>query len=119
MSNHSAHSGGNAKEPVPTTPLAQALAQNEDVKDKVGAVADDLLIINTVLKQEIPEQVQTGEVAQALEKHEALENQVQQCADELQAVNQVLADEIDEREKLERALAASQAALAEQQAGKK
>lgn len=93
-------------------PLAKALAQNEQVKDKVVAVAEELLVINTVLKQEISEQHQKGEVAQALGKHENLEDQVQECADELQAVNEALAEEVGEREKLERKLSESRAELA-------
>lgn len=110
MANHS----GVPADPSNTSgkPLAKALAQNEQVKDKVVAVAEDLLVINTVLKQEIPEQHQTGEVAQALEKHEELEDQVQECADELQAVNEALAEEVGERENLERKLSESRAELA-------
>ncbi len=104
---------------TPGKPLEKALAQNAQVKEKVVAVAEDLLVINTVLKQEIPEPMQTGEVAQALEKHEELENQVQECASELESVNQTLADEVDERKKLERALADTQAALASEQAARK
>ena len=126
MSDNQPTPGDHSETPASSKPLAQALAQNEQVKDKVVAVAEDLLVINTVLKQEIPQQVQTGEVAQALEKHEELEIQVQECAEELQSVNQALAEEIGEREKLEHKLsesraqlAASQAELAEQQAERK
>lgn len=119
MSKPSIRSGDNASSPAPSGELEKALAQNEGVKEKVDAVADDLLIINAVLKQEIPAQAQTGDVAQALEKHVELEDQVQQCAEELQAVNEVLAEEIVEREKLERELAATQAALAAQQSSKR
>jgi C4-dicarboxylate-specific signal transduction histidine kinase len=119
MSQDPKPAGDNTPTPPDATPLHQALAQNEGVKDSLVAVADDLLLVSTVLKQELPDNVQSAEVAQALEKHEELETQVQECATELEAVNQALADEIGEREKLERALAATQAALADEQANKK
>ncbi len=119
MSEKSTPAGENVPKPSDATPLHQALAQNEGVKDSLVAVADDLLLVSTVLKQELPNAAQSDDVAQALEKHEELENQVQECASELESVNQALADEIAEREKLERALAASQAALDDQQAHKK
>jgi hypothetical protein len=50
------------------TSLARALDQNETVKETVERSADELLVINAVLKQEIPPHVQTSEVAQAIEK---------------------------------------------------
>lgn len=119
MSKDHTTTGDNAKTTASETLLEQALAQNEGVKDSLVAVADDLLLVSTVLKQELPDNAQSADVAQALEKHDELETQVQECASELESVNQALASEIGEREKLERALAASQAALAKQQADKK
>jgi hypothetical protein len=50
------------------TPLERALGQNEAVKDTVEQSAAELLVINAVLKQEVPPHIQTGEVAQALQK---------------------------------------------------
>ncbi len=108
MSKDHTTSGDNAKTTASATLLEQALAQNEGVKDSLVAVADDLLLVSTVLKQELPDNAQSADVAQALEKHDELETQVQECASELESVNQALASEIGEREKLERALAASQ-----------
>ena len=94
------------------TPLKRALAQNESVKDTVEQSAAELLVINTVLKQEIPPEVQTGEVAQALEKTDALETRIQESAEDLAQVNEVLEQQIDERADLERELRATKAALA-------
>lgn len=93
------------------TPLARALDQNETVKEAVEQSADELLVINTVLKQEIPDHVQTGEVAQALQKTDELETKINDAAQELAQVNEALAQEIDERADLERELAATKAAL--------
>lgn len=94
------------------TPLKQALQQNEAVKDNVEQSAAELMVINTVLKQEIPPEVQTGEVAQALEKTDALETRIQESAEDLAEVNEVLEQQIDERAHLERELRATKAALA-------
>ena len=95
------------------TPLEQALNQNESVKDTVEQSAAELLVINTVLKQEIPPHVQTGEVAQALEKTDALETRIQESAEDLAQVNEVLEQQIGERADLEHELKLTKAALAE------
>ncbi|WP_092001590.1 hypothetical protein [Polaromonas sp. OV174] len=98
------------------TPLERALDQNEAVKDTVAQSADELLVINTVLKQEIPDQLQTGEVAQALQKTDQLEIRIQASAEDLAQVNQVLEQEIDERASLEKELKKTKAALAQAKA---
>ena len=96
-----------------TTLLGRALDQNEAVKDTVEQSADELLVINAVLKQALPEHVQTGEVARALQKTDELESRIQESVEDLAQVNQVLAQEICERVDLERELAATKAALAQ------
>ncbi|MBA4326907.1 MAG: hypothetical protein C0428_01625 [Polaromonas sp.] len=93
------------------TPLVRALDQNEAVKETVEQSANELLVINAVLKQELPNEVQDGEVAQALRKTDELETRIQESAQDLAQVNQVLAQEIDERAVLERELARTKAAL--------
>lgn len=95
------------------TPLEWALDQNENVQDTVERSAAELLVINAVLKQEIPDHIQTGEVAQALQKTDALETKINDTAQELAQVNEVLAQEIGERADLERELAATKDALAQ------
>ncbi len=94
-----------------STPLARALDQNENVKDVVEQSAAELVVINAVLKQEIPDNVQVGEVAEALLKTDELETRIQETAQDLAEVNEVLAQEIDEREELERELAVTKAQL--------
>lgn len=96
-----------------STPLKLALEQNETIQDTVEQSAAELVVINAVLKQEVPEHVQTGEVARALKKTDQLESRIQNSADELAQVNQALKQEIIERADLERQLASTQAALAQ------
>lgn len=93
--------------------LIRAREKNEAAQENVENSAHELLVINTVLKQEIPDHVQTGDVAQALEKSDALEERIQESADDLAEVNQALEQEIGERAELERELAETKAALAE------
>lgn len=94
-----------------STPLARALDQNENVKDVVEQSAAELVVINAVLKQEIPADTKVGEVAQALIKTDELETRITETAQDLADVNEVLAQEIDERAQLERELAATKAQL--------
>jgi len=95
--------------------LEQALDRNETVKEVVKQSADELLVINAVLKQEIPDHLQTGDVAEALQKIDEIENRIQHSAADLAHVNQLLEQEIDERAGVERELSATKAALAKAQ----
>jgi C4-dicarboxylate-specific signal transduction histidine kinase len=100
----------------PTTPLERALDQNEHALNTVGQSATELLVIHTVLAQEIPDRLQTGDVAQALQRTDELETKISDAAQELAQVNEVLAHEIGERVDLERELVAAKAALAYEKA---
>ena len=100
----------------PSTPLREALDQNEAVKETVEQSAAELVVINAVLKQEVPPQVQTGEVAQALKKTDELEERIQASAEDLGKVNDALKQEINERARLEKELAATRADLVKAQA---
>ena len=95
-----------------STALERALDHNEQAKDSVEQSAAELLVINTVLKQEIPDSLQTGVIKQALAQTDALENKISETAQDLAQVNDALAQEIDERADLESELAATKAALA-------
>lgn len=105
-----------APAPSVVTPLANALDKNETIQEVVEKSADELLVINTVLRQALPEHIQTGEVAQALRKTEEMEGKIQESADDLAHVNQLLEQEIQERAEMERELAAAKAALARAEA---
>ena len=93
------------------TSLERALDQNEIVKDAVESSADELLVINTVLKTKIPGHAQTDELALALKKGDELEDRIQESAESMDKVNQALELEIADRAKLEGELAAAKAAL--------
>ncbi len=97
------------------SPLAQALDRNEAVKDTVEQSAAELVVINAVLKQELPDHVQVGDVAHALQRTDELEVKINDTAQDLAQVNEALAQEIDQRVDLERELAEIKAALAEAQ----
>ena len=97
-------------------PLVKALQQNDSVKESVKQSADELLVINAVLKNGIPDHAQTGDVAQALEKTEAIEDKIQTSAEDLATVNKLLEHEIDERIDLERDLLITKAELAREKA---
>ncbi len=101
--------------PLPT-PLARALEQNETALDCVEQSAAELVVINAVLKQEVPDNVQIGEVALALQKTDELEVKISDAAQDLAQVNEVLAQEIDARVNLESELAATKVALAREKA---
>ena len=96
-----------------TPALERAREKNEAVKESVEQSAQELLVVNAVLKQEIPDHVQTGELAQALEKSDAIEERLQESADDLAEANLALEQEIGERVELERELATTKAALEE------
>lgn len=97
-------------------PLVKALQQNGTVKETVKQSADELVVINAVLKRGIPDDAQTGDVAQALEKTEAIEEKIQTSAEDLASVNKLLEHEIDERIDLERKLLATKTALEREKA---
>jgi phosphoglycerate-specific signal transduction histidine kinase len=96
-----------------TRPLLKALNQNDGVEEVVKQSAYDLLVINAVLKKNIPEQSQMGDLAQALDKTEHIEDKIQESAEELGEVNTLLEHEVDERIALERELLVTKNALAQ------
>ena len=100
-----------ASDAAAATPLERALDQNATVKDTVELSSAELAVINTVLKQELPDDVIKGVFAQALEKTDELEVKIQETAQELAEVNQLLAQEIDARTDLEGEVATIKAEL--------
>ena len=97
------------------TSLERVLDQNVAIQDTVGQSADELCLINTVLKHEVPRHVQNGVVAQALQKTDELESRIQASADDLAQVNAALKHEISTRAALERQLASTRSALEQAQ----
>lgn len=98
--------------PKPTEPtplLTKALIQSEQVKTKVEECAEELSLVNTVLKVELDEQLGSGEIQDALQQSEHIEEKVQECAQDLHDINTVLAQEVRERKRLEQKLSISKA----------
>lgn len=104
-----------SKPSTATKPLEQALVRSEVVHEVVRQSADELLVINAVLKQEIPDHVQTGDLAEALQKTDEIESRINESAADLAHVNQLLEQEIVERAVVERELTTTKAALVEAQ----
>ena len=77
--------------------LGQTLKNNVAVAEDVQRAAHDLSIVNTVLEQELPEDVQTGEVAQAIAHTGEIEKKLAESAEKLAQVNAALAKEIEKR----------------------
>lgn len=94
------------KNPKTVKSLTEVLDQSEHIKDVVEECAEELSLVNTVLKQELAGLKLLPEVENALEKSETVENKVQEAAEELSVVNQALEYEVRERQMLEHQLAA-------------
>lgn len=93
--------------------LQRAHEKNSSAQETIEHSAQELVVINTVLRQEVPNHAQNSDVAQALKNSDALEERLEQSADDLAEVNQALKQEITERAELERELVETKAALAE------
>jgi len=96
--------------------LAQALARSELVQAKVEACADDLAIVNDVVKTKIAEGATMLAAHAALVSTKTVETKVRESADDLQEVNESLARGLDDLKQTETALSKSREALAETEA---
>ena len=83
--------------PRGTTSLDSTLKKSEQVAADVQRASDNLAVVNTVLEQELPEEVQVGEVAQAIEHTNQLEEKLARSAEKLAEVNAALSEEIETR----------------------
>ncbi len=101
--------------PRTTRTLLKALDRNDGVEKVVRHSADELLVVNAVLKKGIPQDTQNGDLVQALEKTQDIENTIESSAQDLAAVNQLLEHEVDERISLERELLTTKTALSRAQ----
>lgn len=93
----------------PEPSLVKALNQSEQVKLKVETCAQELALVNTVLKEELEDHLSLDEIQSALTQSEEIEDKVQECAEDLHAINTALAKEIKERKNLEKKLSDSEA----------
>ncbi|BEP35702.1 hypothetical protein GmRootV59_26730 [Variovorax sp. V59] len=79
------------------TSLDKTLKKSEEVAADVQRASDNLAVVNTVLEQELPDEVQVGEVAQAIEQTGQLEAKLAKSAEKLAEVNAALSEEIEKR----------------------
>ena len=79
------------------TSLERTLEKTEAVAADVQRASDNLAVVNTVLEQELPDEVQVGEVAQAIEHTSQLEEKLARSAETLAEVNAALSEEIEKR----------------------
>ena len=101
------------KKSVPDA-LPHALQKTLGAQEKLEASARELLVVNEVLKQEIPAPViASGDIAAALENSESVQGDIEQVAEHLDDVNKALAEEVARRKVAERDLKATKADLAE------
>ena len=84
--------------------LSTVIAHSESIKDLVQVCADDLSVVNTVLKEELSVQSSKPSFKNAVKKNTTVENKVQLAVDQLEVVNNALKDEVKERENIEKEL---------------
>lgn len=84
--------------------LCTVIAHSESIKDMVQVCADDLSVVNTVLKEELSIKNPQPSIKNAIKKNSTVENKVQSAVDELNIVNIALKDEVKEREIIEQEL---------------
>lgn len=84
--------------------LSTVIAHSESIKEMVQVCADDLSIVNTVLKEELSIKNPQPSIKNAIRKNSTVENKVQLAVDELNIVNIALKDEVKEREIIEQEL---------------
>lgn len=88
----------------PNKNLCTVIAHSESIKDMVQVCADDLSVVNTVLKEELSIKNPQPSIKNAIKKNSTVENKVQSAVDELNIVNIALKDEVKEREIIEQEL---------------
>jgi diguanylate cyclase (GGDEF)-like protein len=84
--------------------LSTVIAHSESIKDLVQVCADDLSVVNTVLKEELSIDNPQSSVKKAIRKNSTVESNVQSAVDELNIVNIALKDEVKVREIIEQEL---------------
>jgi diguanylate cyclase len=84
--------------------LSKVIAHSESIKDMVQVCADDLAVVNTVLKEELSIKNAQTSIKNAIKKNSMVENKVQVAVDKLDVVNKALKDEVKERENIEKEL---------------
>jgi hypothetical protein len=77
-------------QPETASPIVEALGKNRDATEEVKKVADDLLVVQAVLKEEIAQSSQPDLVDRAVEHAGELERRLSKSAELLDEVNESL-----------------------------
>lgn len=77
-------------QPETASTIVEALDKNKDAAEEVKKVADDLLVVHTVLKEEISQDTVTDVVDRAVEQAGELEKRLTKTAALLDEVNESL-----------------------------
>lgn len=75
---------------VAASTLAQALAKNEEAKDAVQDVADELGVVHAVLSSDVTKIASEGDAAAAMQRTAVLEEKLNKTADKMAEVNEAL-----------------------------
>lgn len=102
--------------PAKRPSVALALEQNNELKAKVKACADEVSAANAAVQQTIAHGAATLSAPKALAQGRQVEHQIKQVAVDLQQVAQTLAQGIEELEQLEAARSRTSIALVESSA---
>ncbi len=84
--------------------LSTVIAHSESIKDMVQVCADDLSVVNTILKEELSVKNPQPSIKNAINQNSTVENKVQSAVEELNIVNNALKDEVKEREIIQKEL---------------
>ena len=77
-------------DPHGSAALESAIDKAKEVAAEIQQAADNLAVANTVLQDQIPDEVQVGEVAQALDQSDQVEKTITKSAETLDQVNSEL-----------------------------
>ena len=80
----------NQAEPGSASTIEEALDKNKNATEEVKKVADDLLVVHTVLKEELAQDTRAEVVDRAVEQAGELEKRLNKSAEVLDAVNESL-----------------------------
>ncbi|MDN8617326.1 hypothetical protein [Variovorax ginsengisoli] len=80
----------NQAEPASTSTIEEALDKNKNATEEVKKAADDLLVVHTVLKEELSQDAQAEVVGRAVEQAGELEKRLTKSAEMLDEVNETL-----------------------------
>ena len=67
--------------------LESTIDKAKEVAAEIQQAADNLAVVNTVLQDQIPDEIQIGEVAQALGQSDEVEKTITKSAETLNEVN--------------------------------